>query len=136
MRRAREVGSLLPVSSIAPDGLCVVSDGTVLRALELAALAPLRMGSEPLQSTARAIAELAAMLCDRQALQLITHARPLNTTIIVGELHEQAAGACAALQADGLGDRGRALERLEAATAEGLWSTRSAARGWRWGTCS
>ena len=120
MRRAREVGSLLPVSSIAPNGLCVLSDGTVLRALELAAIAPLRMGSEQLQSTARAVSELAAMLSDRQALQLITIAQPLDTTVVVRELDEQAAGARAALAADGLPGRGRALQRLGTATAEGV----------------
>ena len=43
------------------------------------------------------------MLCDRQALQLITHAEPLDTSPITDELGAQAARASAALQADGLG---------------------------------
>jgi hypothetical protein len=120
MTRIGQVGELLPLSMITGDGTAVMDDGTLVRAVHLEALAPLRMSSEQLEQAARAVGELAARLPDKQALQLITRAEPLDTTAIVDDLEDQAAVTRRALETDGLADRGGALEALALATADGV----------------
>jgi hypothetical protein len=116
--RRAQTGQLLAVSSITQDGLVLRTDGTLVRVLE--AIAPLRMSAEQLERTSRAVGELAGMLPDRQSLQLITNAQPLDTQPLIDELHAHAQHAHAALDRDGLGDRGVALEQLALATAAGV----------------
>jgi hypothetical protein len=98
----------------------VLDDATLVRVLELRALAPLRMSSEQLERTSSAIAELAAKLPDRQSLQLITQAEPLDTQALVGELHQQALDTRVELEQDHLVDRATALEALALASADGV----------------
>jgi hypothetical protein len=120
MTRIGGLGGLLPLSALGEDGLAVLCDGTLVRVVRLEGLAPLRMSSEQLEHAARAVGELAARLPDRQALQLVTDAEPLDTTVIVDELEQQAALTRLALEADGLADRGAALEALALSTADGV----------------
>ena len=120
MTRGNQVGGLLALSALTQDGLAVLHDGTLVHAVELAALAPLRMSSEALEQAAGAVGELAARLPDRQALQLITCAEPLDTTILVDELRHRAQQTRRALEADQLAARGEALEALALSTADGL----------------
>lgn len=120
MTRGNQVGGLLALSALTQDGLAVLHDGTLVHAVELAALAPLRMSSEALEQAAGAVGELAARLPDRQALQLITCAEPLDTTILVDELRHRAQQTRRALEADQLAARGEALEALALTTADGL----------------
>ncbi len=118
-RRSR-AGALLPVTTITSDGLVVLDDATLVRVLELRALAPLRMSSGQLERAGGAIGELAAKLPDRQSLQLITQAEPLDTGALVGELHQQVLQTRAQLEKDNLVDRGTALEALALASADGI----------------
>ena len=119
-RTPAQLGRWLPLTAIRDDGLAALNDGRLLRAVRLEALAPLRMSVEQLEHASRAVGELAAHLPDRQSLQLITNAQPLDTEQLIDELHRQADDAHTALADDGLGERGLALERLALATAEGV----------------
>ena len=119
-RTPAQLGRWLPLTAIRDDGLAALNDGRLLRAIRLEALAPLRMSVEQLEHASRAVGELAAHLPDRQSLQLITNAQPLDTEQLIDELHRQADDAHSALADDGLGERGLALERLALATAEGV----------------
>jgi len=120
MTRTAALGRLLALSALTEDGLVVLADGRLVRVVELEALAPLRMSAEQLEPAARAVGELAARLPDRQALQLITRAEPLDTGAIVDELQQHAGLTRRALEADGLKDRGAALEALALTTADGV----------------
>lgn len=115
-----EVGSELPLSSLDETGLAVLEDGTLVRIVEVSPLAPLRMSNERLERTSRAMGELASLLPDHQSLQLITNAEPLDTLPILRDLQERSQSAHQALAADGLPERGEALERLALVTAEGV----------------
>lgn len=108
------------MTAITPDGLVVLDDATLVRVLELRALAPLRMSSEQLERTGGAIGELAAKLPDRQSLQLITQAEPLDTESLIAELHQQSLETRAQLERDDLVERGTALEALALASADGI----------------
>ena len=119
-RTPAQLGRWLPLTAIRDDGLAALNDGRLLRAIRLEALAPLRMSVEQLEHASRAVGELAAHLPDRQSLQLITNAQPLDTEQLIDELHRQADDAHSALVDDGLGERGLALERLALATADGV----------------
>ena len=115
-----ELGSELPLSSLDDTGLAVLEDGTLVRIVEVGALAPLRMSDERLERTSRAMGELASLLPDHQSLQLITNAEPLDTLPILRDLQDRSQSAHEALAADGLPERGEALERLALVTAEGV----------------
>lgn len=120
LHRPAQAGELFPVTAISEDGLLVLDDATLVRVLDLRALAPLRMSSEQLERTGSAIGELAAKLPDRQSLQLITQAERLDTAAIVAELHEQALETRLHLEQDQLADRAAALEALALASADGI----------------
>jgi TraG P-loop domain len=119
-RTPAQTGRWLPLTTIRRDGLAAANDGALLRVVRLEALAPLRMSVEQLEQTSRAVGELAAHLPDRQSLQLITDAQPLDCEQLVDELQHHADHARSALAHEGLGDRGVALERLALATADGV----------------
>ena len=136
-RTPAQLGRWLPLTAIRNDGLAALNDGRLLRAVRLEALAPLRMSVEQLEQASRAVGELAAHLPDRQSLQLITNAQPLDTEQLIDELHRQADDAHSALADDGLGERGLALERLALTTADGRARARAApGRACSSSTCS
>ncbi len=118
--RSPEVGALLPLSAITPDGVAVLDDATLVRAVELSPLAPLRMSPEQLERTGDLIGELAAKLPDRQSLQLITEAEPLETERLVDDIHARARETTRALTGEGLEDRAQALEALALTSAAGV----------------
>jgi hypothetical protein len=115
-----QLGSLLPIAAVTEDGLVILTDGTLLRAVKLNALAPLRMSNEEGEQASRSLGDLATLLPDKQALQLITHANPLDPEPIIADLRDGAITTNQALSADGEPERGAALERLSIITAEGL----------------
>jgi hypothetical protein len=118
---AAELAAQLPLTTITPDGLAILDDGTLIRAVRLeAALTPLRMSASELERTNRAVQEIPALLPDRQALQLITTARPFDWTVEVNQVQQTTADLNRALAADGLSDRAKALSRLAVAGAEAL----------------
>ena len=119
--RPAELASFLPLTTMTPDGLAILDDGTLIRAVRLeAALTPLRMSATELERTNRAVQEIPALLPDRQALQLITTARPFDWTAEVNRVQQTTADLNQALAVDGLSDRARALSRLAVAGAEAL----------------
>ena len=119
--RTAELAASLPLTTITPDGLAILDNGTLIRAVRLeAALTPLRMSSTEMERTNRAVQEIPALLPDRQALQLITTARPFDWTTEVDRIQATTAQLNEALAADGLGDRAGALSRLAVAGAEAL----------------
>lgn len=119
--RTNELGSHLPLSTITPDGLAVLDDGTLLRAVKLeSALTPLRMSPKEMERTNQAVQEIPALLPDRQALQLISTARPFDWVAEIDALQARTRQVSAALVRDSLPDRASALERLAVAGAEGL----------------
>ena len=120
-RQPAEVASHLPISTITPEGLAILDDGTLLRAVRLeAALSPLRMSSTEMERTNRAVQEIPALLPDRQALQLITTARPFDWMTEVNQMQATTHQVSDALNHDNLGDRAAALSRLAVAGAEAL----------------
>ena len=85
--RTAELAASLPLTTITPDGLAILDNGTLIRAVRLeAALTPLRMSSTEMERTNRAVQEIPALLPDRQALQLITTARPFDWTTEVDRI--------------------------------------------------
>ncbi|MGA2926411.1 MAG: hypothetical protein ABSG43_10520, partial [Solirubrobacteraceae bacterium] len=120
LRRTRQAGDLLPVSTVTDEGLAVLDDCTLVRAVEVSAIAPLRMSSEQLGRAGAAVAQLAAQLPDRQSLTLITQAEPLDSASVVDDIHDGARQTSRALERAGRGDRGRALEALALTTASGV----------------
>jgi hypothetical protein len=119
--RTAELAASLPLTTITPDGLAILDNGTLIRAVRLeAALTPLRMSSTEMERTNRAVQEIPALLPDRQALQLITTARPFDWTTEVDRVQATTAQLNEALAADGLGERAGALSRLAVAGAEAL----------------
>jgi hypothetical protein len=119
--RIAEVGSLLPISTITHDGLAVLDDGTLIRAVKLdTALTPLRMSPKEMERTNRSVQEIPALLPDRQGLQLITTARPFDWAAEIDTMQATTREVSNALHRDGLPDRAIALERLAVAGAEGL----------------
>ena len=121
--RARRAGCLVGrdrVAGVGAGGAGAVADGR--RAARRAP--PARSASSP--------------RCSQTARRCSSSLTPSRWTRAssLEELHEQAAGARAALAADGLADRGRALEALGLRQRRVSSSTRSAAQGWRCGTCS
>jgi hypothetical protein len=119
--RARsQLGSLLPIAAVTDDGLVILTDGRLLRAVRLNALAPLRMSSDEGEQISRSLADLATLLPDKQALQLITHADPFDPAPILADLRGGAVATHQALAGDGEPRRGETLERLSIITAEGL----------------
>jgi len=114
------MGALLPLSAITPDGVAVLEDATLVRAVELTALAPLRMSPEQLERTGDLVGELAAKLPDRQSLQLITEAEPLQTERLVRDIHARARKTTQALTDEGLEHRAQALEALALTGAAGV----------------
>jgi len=119
-RSSRHVGALLPLTSISADGVAVLDDATLVRVVEVLPLAPLRMSGEQLERVGAAVGEMAAMLPDGQALQLITEATPLCAADVVDELQAGARRTSGALEWEGQGDRGRALEALALSAAAGV----------------
>lgn len=120
-RNTPELASRLPLSTISPEGLAILDDGTLIRAVRLdAALSPLRMSATEMDRTNRAVQEIPALLPDRQALQLITTARPFDWTVEVDQAQATSRTVSDALRPEGLGDRADALSRLAVAGAEAL----------------
>lgn len=119
--RGSELAELLPLTTITPDGLAVLDNGTLIRAVRLeSALTPLRMSDSELERANRAVQEIPALLSDRQALQLITTARPYDWAAQVTDIQQTSRQVTGALTADGLGDRARALARLAVAGAQAI----------------
>ncbi len=119
-RRRSELGSLLPIADVTADGLVILNDGTLVRTVQLNALAPLRMSNDEGEQISRSLADLATLLPDKQALQLTTRAEPFNVEPLLAELRDGAVATNQALAADGHRDRGDALERISIITAEGV----------------
>jgi hypothetical protein len=102
------------------DGVAVLDDATLVRVVEVLPLAPLRMSAEQLERIGGAVGELAAKLADRQALQLITEAEPLQVESVVDELHARARLTSDSLEREGLDVHARALEALALSAAAGV----------------
>jgi len=82
-----ELAASLPLSTMTPGGLAILDDGTLIRAVKLeSALSPLRMSAKEMERTNRAVQEIPALLPDRQALQLMTSARPFDWGSQVNQL--------------------------------------------------
>ena len=130
-RSGSELASFLPLTTITPDGLAILDDGTLIRAVRLeAALTPLRMSAAELERTNRAVQEIPALLPDRQALQLITTARPFDWTAEVNRVQQTTADLNQALAADGLSTAPGRCRAWRSPAPRGSSRRRSASRRW------
>ena len=70
---------MLPLAAIEPDGLAITSDGTYVRVIEADhVLQPWRGDIDHRAAAARALKQLITRIPDRQALQFIVEAEPLD----------------------------------------------------------
>lgn len=113
-------GELLGVVAIAPDGLAVMHDGSLLRALEVGAVNPLVMDPERAERVSRSFTQLASRITEGQSLQLHVQAAPLPLAQVVA--HDRARCNQAAQAAAGRGEDARAVavQRLGVAQEHSL----------------
>ena len=83
--RTAFAGDLLPVDSLAEDGLLVRSDGALVRYLEVLPRNPLVLDADGAERLTAGFATVLARLPAGQALQLYVEARPLALDALLAE---------------------------------------------------
>ena len=78
-RRVGDLGRVLPLAAIEPDGLAITSEGFYVRVLELEhVLQPWRGDAEHRERLRSRLRQLVMRIPDRQSVQLIAEAEPLD----------------------------------------------------------
>src|SRR4051794_6674737 len=113
--QARHAAELLPISSLAPDGLLVRSDGAHVRALDVTPSNPLVLDEDGAERMTRGFAELLLRVPAGMSAQLYAQADPVDLEVLLQRCREQTDAATAALLDDpARREQGEALRELAA----------------------
>src|SRR3954447_14420293 len=86
---ARHTADLLPLASLAPDGLLVRSDGAYVRALDVTPSNPLVLDDDGAERMTRGLAELLLRVPAGMSVQLYAQADPVDLEVLLAQCREQ-----------------------------------------------
>jgi hypothetical protein len=115
-RGSRHAAAMLDLVALTPDGLGVLRDGTLIRALQAPALAPLVMGAEDLEHTSRQLGTLLARIPAGQSLVFSVDSRALDAPELCARLAHRGERASRGYARG----RGEALRRLGACVGHSI----------------
>jgi hypothetical protein len=119
-RRAGHAGELLDLVALTPDGLAVLADGTMLRALETRAVNPLVMDAARVEQLARQLHAVNSRVPAGQSLQFVVQSAPLALTQLLTRERGYCEHAATAAEAAGRDGSAEAIRRHGFAQAHSL----------------